>query len=351
MAVMDASQLKELLNKQDIFDLLVELGGEPKYTNDLIYSRTICHNGQKHKLIYYPNTNQFHCFTDCQCSYDIFSLIQKIYDIDFPTAFRYVAGKFGIDTTNFNYSPADAVDTSFIRKFQKKEPQYVLKKIPKTLLNSFYKLYHHNWVEDGISIETMKKFGVLFSIKDNKIIIPHFDPDGRLIGIRGRALNPEEIEAGRKYMPIFHKGEVRKHPTGANIYGLHVTKEQVIRHKTIILFESEKGPMQLDTMLPNMSIGGGISGSALTNEQVKILLSLGIEHVVLGLDKEFEKNGTEEEKFYKEKIKSGFIDKLYPYFHVSVLWDTKGLLNLKDAPTDRGKDIFLELWNNKIHIN
>lgn len=348
---MDASQLKELLNKQDIFDLLVELGGEPKYVNDLIYSKTICHGGQKHKLIYYPNTNQFYCFTDCQCSYDIFSLIQKIYDIDFPTAFRYVAGKFGIDTTNLNYSHADAVDTSFIRKFQKKTPQYIINEIPKTLLNSYYNLYHHSWIEDGISIETMKKFSIMFSIKENKIIIPHFDLDGRLLGVRGRSLNLEEIEAGKKYMPVFLKGEVRKHPTGANIYGLHVTKELIIRHKTIILFESEKSVMQLDTMLPEMSIGGAISGSSLTNEQIKILLSLGVEHVVLGLDKEFEKNEAQEELFYKQKIRSGFIDKLLPYFHVSVLWDTKNLLNLKDSPTDRGKDTFLELWNNKIHIN
>lgn len=346
---MNATDVKELLSTDDVVDLLYELGATPIRKGNEIFCRTICHGGQKKKLVYYEEKKQFHCFTDCGCSYDIFSLVSKVFGLDFVSSFHYICGKFGINTDG-DFSITDKVDTSFIKKFKKKEPQYVVQEIDKKLLNSFYNLYHTSWIEDGISIPTMKKFGVQFSIGENKIIIPHFDQDGRLLGIRGRTLNIEEIDAGKKYMPIFHKGGVRKHPTGANIYGLHATKDFIIKNKTIVLFESEKGPMQLDTMTPDMSIGGGISGSSLSFEQVKIIQSLGVEHVCLGLDKEFEQNGTQEELFYKQKIKSGFIDKLLPYFHVSIMWDKEGSLQLKEAPTDRGLDIFLQLWNNKIHI-
>lgn len=346
---MDAQQVKELLSERDISDLLSELGGYPRTVGKLIYSKTVCHGGNRHKLIYFPENYQFTCFTGCGCSYDVFSLISKVFGIDFASAFKYITGKFGINT-NGSFLSGDRLDLSFINKFKKHEPQYILNEIDSNLLNSFYQLYHENWINDGISIEAMKKHNILYSIKDNKIIIPHFDIDGRLLGIRGRALNEDEVEAGRKYMPIFHKGEVRKHPTGGNIYGLEVSKEDIRQQKSIILFESEKGPLQLRTMRPDMAIGGGISGSSLSFEQIKIIQKLGVENVCLALDKEFEKNGTQEELFYKQKIKSGFIDKLLPYFRVSVIWDREGLLGLKDSPTDKGIEVFNNLWENKILI-
>lgn len=345
---MKAEDVKELLTTEDIIDLLYELGAEPIRKGDEINCRTICHNGHKHKLVYYTEAKTFSCFTDsCGKGMDIFVLVGKVFGCDFPSSFRYICGKFGIRGDGIHLS-ADHVDTKFIRKFRKKEPQHVLSAIPTKLLNSFWNIHHKLWIDDGISRKTMSKFNILFSIRENKIIIPHFDLEDRLLGIRGRALNQEEVDAGKKYMPVFLKGEVRKHPTGGNIYGLNRTKKDVLRHKTIILFESEKAVMQLDTMLPEMSIGGAISGSSLTNEQVKILHSLGIEHVVLALDREF--TGKDDEIFYKQKIMSGFVNKLIPYFRVSVMWDSEQILDLKDAPTDKGVEVFLQLWRNKIYI-
>jgi DNA primase len=344
---MNPQDIKDMLTLNDITDILYELGGNPIPRGNELYCRTICHGGNKNKLVYYESSKTFHCFTDCKCSYDIFSLVSKVYNIDFASSIRYICGKFGINNQS-SFDASDRLDLSFIKKFNKKEEPHVLTDIDTGLLNSFYKLYHRSWIEDGISKETMKKFNILYSINENKIIIPHFDIENRLLGIRARSLNDEEIKAGKKYMPIYHKGEVRKHPTGGNIYGLNITKESIKKYKTIILFESEKGVQQLDTMFPQMSIGGGISGSSLTNEQVKILQKMGIENVILALDKEFENES--EEKFYQQKVRSGFIDKLIPYFRVSVIWDTKGLLDYKDAPTDKGKEVFQELFKNKILV-
>lgn len=347
---MDAARVKDILTTGDIVDLLHEMDADPIRKGNTVICRTICHGGNKHKLIYYNESKTFTCFTDnCGHGFDIYVLVGKVFNIDFASAFRYVCGKFGL-SADTNFSPADRLDNTFINKFKRQEPEYVLNEIPSNLLNTYYNLYHKEWIEDGISIRTMKKFGIQFSIKENKIIIPHFDKDNRLLGIRGRALNKDEIDAGKKYMPVYLKGEVRKHPTGANIYGLHATKNDIIRHKKIILFESEKGPMQLDTMLPEMSIGGGISGSYLSLEQIKIIQSLGVEHVIVALDKEFEENGSQDELFYKKKVKDGFINKLLPYFHVSIIWDQLNLLNLKDSPTDHGLETFIKLWESKIKI-
>ena len=40
---------------------------------------------------------------------------------------------------------------------------------------------------------------------------------------------------------------------------------------------------------------------------------------------------------------------MLPYFNVYVLWDTKGLLDYKDSPCDKGREVLLELMKNKIY--
>lgn len=297
-----------------------------------------------------PDSKKFYCYTECG-SMTIFDLISKITGLEFYEAFKYVCSKFGISYKEFDTTSIhEKVDISFFEKFKQKEEKIDLPILDKRILNSYYDLYHKSWIDEGISIETMKKFGIKFSILDNQIIIPHYDINGNLIGVRVRNLNPEEVENGKKYMPAIWKNKILNHPTGSSLYGLHFTKKYIEKYKTVILFEAEKSVLQLDSMFPDMSIGAGINGSNFTYHQLNILNQLDIEEVVIGLDKEFEEVGSPEEKYYAEKIKRTFIDKLAPYYRVSVIWDTKGLLSLKDSPTDRGLQIFQFLFENRIRL-
>lgn len=258
--------------------------------------------------------------------------------------------KFGISLEQGSYQGSDKVDMSFFQKFKKEKEKIELKIWDSKILNCFSRLYHRNWIDDGISITSMKRFGIRFSISNNQIIIPHHDIDSNLIGVRVRNLNEELVDQGKKYMPAYWNKQVLKHPTGAALYGLNVTKEHVKKYKTIILFESEKSVLQLDTMFPEMSIGACISGSSLTNAQLDILGGLGIEEVIIAMDKEFNEIGSKEEQFYAEKIKNVFINKLSPYYRTSVIWDTEGFLDEKDSPTDKGKEVFIKLLEQRIAI-
>ena len=137
---MDAGQVKEILSLDDIVDLLYELDANPIKKGNQVFCRTICHGGHKHKLIYFHDSKTFSCFTDdCGRGFDIYVLLEKVYGLDFSSAFRYLTGKFGINS-EVNLS-ADRVDTSFINKFKKKEPKYILNEIDKNLLNSFYQFH------------------------------------------------------------------------------------------------------------------------------------------------------------------------------------------------------------------
>lgn len=349
---MDATDVKNLLSANDIYSLLSDFGGEPRNGVSVIVSRTCCHNPAhegSHKLIYYPDSKSFRCYTGCG-SFDVFGLVSKVLNLEFSESFRYVCMKFGISYFRNETDDSERVDMSFIPKLKRQKEIIQLNTLDKSILNTYYDLYHHSWIDEGIRKESMKKFGIKYAISDNQIIIPHFDINGGLIGVRARNFNEKLVDDGKKYMPVYYKKQVLKHPTGAALYGLDKTKEQVEKYKAIILFESEKSVMQLDSMIPDMSIGACVSGSSLTYHQVDILNSLDIDEVIVAPDKEFEEIGSQEEQFYAHKIRSSFIDKLQSRYRTSVIWDVEGQLKLKDSPTDRGLETFNKLFQQRIRI-
>lgn len=360
---MNANDLRENLTLQDIETILNYLGGEPKQEGNILLSRTVCHNHAhegKHKLYYYPDSKSFQCYTGCG-HMDIFGLIMKSLDVEFPEAFRKVAEilNISLDFISFHQGFGQTeIQDKFYLKFQRlaKSIQDVIdvrksiKTIDSNIINKFYPFYHKSWIDDNISIPVMRKFEIKYSIENNQIIIPHKNINGDLLGIRARNLNEAEVEAGRKYIPITYKKKLLNHATGANLYGVYENKECINSVKTIILMESEKGVLQLASYFPDFSVAVGVSGSNLTKYQLDIIRELDVEEVVIALDKEFESVGTNEEVFYAQKIKKAFVDKLKPYFKVSVIWDTKNLLNLKDSPTDKGKEVFQQLFRERIFL-
>ena len=50
--------LKESLTIEQVFELVSELGGEPRMSDGLFVAKTICHCGTSHKLYYYSNTKR-----------------------------------------------------------------------------------------------------------------------------------------------------------------------------------------------------------------------------------------------------------------------------------------------------
>lgn len=350
---MEASKIVDMLSDRDIWDLLESFGAEPKAIGDTFNCKTVCHAGHKHKLAYYRDSKTFFCYTNCG-SMSIFDLVSKTLNVPFKEAYNYIAKKYNLHTMS-HFEDGFASETisnpgALLKSKMKKLEMPEFKILDDSIIDEFYPFYHKTWLEDGISIQTMKKYEIKYNLIENQIIIPHRDKNGKLIGVRGRNLNKKDVENGKKYMPIYHNGRILKHLTGANLYGLDKNKEAIEKSKTCILFESEKSVQQLDTMFPHASIGLCVSGSNLTKYQLELLKDLEIDEVVIATDKEFNEIGEDKEIFYADKIKKVFRDKLSPFFRVSVIWDTQGLLDLKDSPSDKGKEIFLKLLNNRIFL-
>ena len=172
-------------------------------------------------------------------------------------------------------------DWNFINSFDNnynkllKSKTEINNNLSKKILNMFQFIPRNEWINEGININTMKTFNIAYSTLNQSIIIPHFDINDNLIGIRQRSLLNFDIENYGKYTPFKICNVMYNHKLNNNLYGININKN----------------------------------------------------------------------------IQKNLINPLLPYFKINILWDTNNLLDYKDSPTDKGKDVLLQLMKNKIYIN
>lgn len=359
--LLTAKELKEKLTDDDIKNLLLYMDAYIHYEDDnVIISNTICHQGSKPKLYYYKESKTFYCYTECG-SMDIIDLVLRYKDFDQNEKYKavnWICIKLNISDCEhiFGKSESKLSDWEFINRFKRcickdnSTSEKLLVEYNDSILKIFQQYYTELWNQEGISFDSMKKYNILYSVWQHSIIIPHYSIDNKLIGIRTRNLGDWEIEFFGKYAPLKIGNIFYSHPLGQNLYGLNHNLNAIKRKRKIMLVESEKSVMQTDTMFDDDNFTVALCGSNLTDFQKNIILSLGVREVIIGLDKQYESLDSEECKKWANHIKEKIIDKLSAYVTVSVLWDTSNLLGYKDSPTDKGKEVLLELMNNKIYV-
>lgn len=298
------------------------------------------------KLYYYENSHIFQCYTECG-SMGIFQFLKHFYecrgiDFDWYKDIYKVVLNCSNYRQNFDFAPSkyQPIRSTYTAAEVKELPTY-----PKGILDCFTKLYPKEWLDDGITKEAMDKFNILYSIPQNKIIIPHYNVNGELVGIRGRALNEWEVENLGKYMPVQIENKWYSHPLSLNLYGLNETKENIKRIGTCFVFESEKSVLQFEGFdFANCAVA--VCGSNFNKFALKLLIKTAHpREVVICFDKE-EKPGSED---YFNKLYS--IGKKYQnYADFSFIYDRENLLNMKDSPTDRGAEVFWKLYKRRVKV-
>lgn len=321
---------------------------EIPYQNDIdkdyVKLPTVCHEGSSHKLYFYKNSNKLVCFTNCG-TLDIFDLISKVKDINKKEAFKIVISNFKVNYTKSNhsvYNPAKKLQT---RSIKKNSIDY----IDENILKSFYDFRIENWQQDNISYKTQKKFEIKYSIDKNAIIIPHRDYNGNLVGVRQRNMDSKMVDNGIKYVPTYYNGKLLNYPTGQNLYGYYYNKEAINTIHKIVLFEAEKSVMQMDSYYGENNFSVALSGHSISNSQIEFLSKAPVNEIIIALDKDYHDNDFESIKALQKMIIKKY-SKLTSRFNVSIIWDNKGLLEYKDSPTDKGKEVFKKLINERKYL-
>lgn len=365
MQYFDKDAILAALTKEQVIKIVLDLGSEG-YKEDsqgnLIF-QTICHGGDSYKLYYYHEPygdypgRVFHCYTRCSESFSIYELVIRAKraqgkTITWYQAVSYVASMSNNITIEHKEEKVHTCDISWLKKFGKTRDNSITDcpEIDEHVLEMFEYTPHEIFLEDHISRETLSLFEISYWGNTNQIVIPHRDRNQKLIGIRGRYLDEEDVATIGKYVPLNIEGKFLSHRLSNNLYGIHVNQNKIKACKKCLLLESEKGVMQNHTYFGSDDFSLAVCGSEISDQQVRLLLDyLQIEELILGFDKEYREFDGWDGEVYRNKLFKK-IKPIVPYCKVSILWDTQDLLDYKDAPTDKGKDTLLKLLDQKIEI-
>lgn len=367
---LDKENILNSLTQEDVIKIVVSLGSDyPKRDSqgNLIF-RSICHGSESHKLYYYHEATSeykgktFHCYSKCSDSFNIVELVIRANRVQGRTITWYKALKYIGQLTNKLITTDSETETkrdmindfAWINRLKtaKKNRKEVptLSEIDENILDIFYYAPHEDWLNDNITMEALSRYEIGYYGLTNQITIPHRDKSNRLVGIRGRYLDEDDVERIGKYLPLQVEGRFLNHQLGSNLYGINVTQEKIKSIKKVLLVESEKSCLQNYSYFGNDSWCLSCCGSNISLTQQKILLNyLKVEEVCVGFDREYHNaNSYEAEIYFNKLVKK--IASIVPYCKVTFLLDSKDRLPYKASPTDMGKGTLLELLDEKIVV-
>ena len=359
----DKDELKSKLEIGQIYDLLELWGGEPEYNNSGLISQTICHNlpGQgSRKLYYYEGTQLFVCYTGCpESSFDIFDLCIKVKknqegkDWELYDAMDYIASYFGFDGIETERNDEQELEDWEIFKRHnqpegKQNNTITLKEYNPIILTRFAYPHIISWEREGITAEVSHKNLIGYYPGGEQITIPHFDINGRLVGIRGRSLSEEDSNRYGKYRPLKIGKQLYNHPLSMNLYNLNRSKENIKRAKSAIIYEGEKSCLLHKSYFgEDNDISVACCGSNVSSYHIELLKRLGVNEIVIAFDRQFVEIGDNE--FDKLTSKLTHIYKKYNNMvRITAVFDKHMITPYKASPIDEGPEVFKKLLRERI---
>ena len=283
-------------------------------------------------------------FDDCS---DIITLTQYNKQCSFIDAIKYLYKLLGLE-----YNPRKAQKKKEESKFdplaifkrvktmKKKVDVAEIQTINEDVLDEYVPILHIDWLREGITPLTAKKFGLAYSYRRKRVIIPmrHW-LTGELLGINARTTVENYEELGiKKYFitPTYQKS--------LNLFGLYENYDDIQESGYVVVYESEKSVLKRHSLRHidpskdafDYSNGVALSGHTLSDEQARILIGLNVE-IVIALDNDV----------LIEEVWS-ICEKFYRIRNVSYIVDEDNLLGKKDSPADARNNDFRTLLANRV---
>lgn len=210
------------------------------------------------------------------------------------------------------------------------------------------------FINDNIPLSVLETFGVRYrydkEFKQHQICIPNYDADNNFLGVNCRNFK-YNLNKKYKYTPFKFKNEYWSTKCGCNLFGININKESISNTGEVMLVESQKAVMQAYGYGYRNCVG--IFGSTIQPYKIAMLKNYGAKSFIFALDKEY----PDEESYYKymnkicsvaDIIKKNIVDsKCYIMQDLSL---KDRILKQKEAPTDKGKEVFYHLYKNKKEI-
>ena len=346
---MDTVSLKEyIFENKKIEYILSEIGCHSiKYHPHKEFYSCANYNGDNTTAINVSNNKYLNVVNWTRQDYfkgcsDIFDLVQYNKNCTFVEAVKYVHEILGFE---YSYTKSNSVKENK----QKFDPLAVFKKalsprgytnvadinvIDESILNEYVPILHIDWFKEGITERTREKFGLVYSYRRKRIVVPiRYWLTGELVGFNARTTIPNYKELGIKKYWLAEGYNKR-----SNLYGYYENKDDIEKHGYCVIYESEKSVLKRDSR--NDPTGLALSGKTISDEQVRIILSLNINEVVLAFDNDV---CIDEIRFACEKF--------YRFRKVSYIKDKWNLLGDKDSPSDASNKVYDFLFKCRIEYD
>lgn len=345
--MLDIQSIKAQITDDDIIALMDSMGIPLVSANSqyMIFP-SVCHHADwehhRPKLWYYRGSQRFHCWV-CQHDSDIFGMVQKVRGCTFPQAVAYVCSTLGIQAAEVAQdSSLDNWQHELRRWLSNAEPDEPAELTPydPAILAAFDKLYPSDWLEYGITRDSIDKFGIGWYGRQACISIPVMMNE-QLVGVRGRYTRQQDIDKG-KYKPLsLLDGTVLKFPSSGCLYGYDQNKAAIEKSRQVLLFESEKSVLKADSWHIHNALA--VFGSNISKRHIDMLLGLGVNDVIICFDSDYRQVGDDDFKFFVAKMKK-LASKLRPYFSVSIVYNNQGYdaykCNIMDLPYDKAMKLY-----------
>ena len=285
----------------------------------------------------YLNYRSFSRSVDYEDGKDLISLVETIKKLSFIDAIKYLHKilELPFEFKKKEEKPKKKFDPLFIFKKTLRNNRMAINVddihvLDDKLLNDYIPMLHIDWVRQGITERTRKKFGLAYSYKHKRVVIPmKFWLTGELLGFNQRTTVENYSEFNIKKYFI-----TPTYPKHLNLYGLYENYDSIQNAGYVVVAESEKSVLKRDSLGDGTVVA--LSGKSISDEQVRILMGLNVE-IVIALDKDVDIN---EVRFICEKFKN--------VRKVSYILDFMDILGDKDAPMDARNKDYQFLFDNRI---
>lgn len=351
------TQVEESLSIEDYLDILEQNGFKSKKSSEGYLLKTCCHNiddkDAHWNLCFYTETRTFYCWSECQCSYNIYTLLEKRWQLlgincRNVDVLKWICNYKGIP---FNFTIETKIKPKYnwkkgLIKYLNKSCREELTVFDKHILNDFPQWFHQDWLDYGLSEETLEKYNIRYYPFQNSIVIPVYNRKGDLVGIRQRNMDKTK---DIKYIPLSTlNGTSYKFPTNQVFYGENYNLNEIKRRKKVILVESEKAVLKSEEWFKCHSIALGLFGSNLGKDRINDLISWGVKEVIIAFDSDFHEIGDNDEyNAFEEKVMKLY-NQLAPYFDkIYCFYNNLGFDMYKQNPFDMTREQYEQLWESK----
>lgn len=216
---------------------------------------------------------------------------------------------------------------------KKNQKDVINEVLPEKYIKEYTVVPYYGWYKEGLNISTQKHFQISIDVNTERITFPVHNKNGEIIGIKGRYCGKnKEIEEKYKYLYLVPCNK------SIELFNLHRALPHINRLKEVIIVEGGKTTMFLTQWKYPNSVS--IEGDSLSPIQIKLLKDLGLDiKYIFAFDKDKDAEYVKKEALkLTGRMKYGIID-------------IENNLEHKDSPTDKGKEVWDNLYkNNKYKI-